>query len=195
MATIPTQRLLLRRFRPEDWADLYDYLSLPEVVRFEPYDVFTADEAKHEAARRSDDPAFWAVVLLGAPAIGTSSHAVAPDGTVIGNLWLSQGDSDTWELGYVFHSHYWGHGYATEACRAVMDHAFGAAKAHRVVAMVNPENEPSWRLLGRLGFRREGHLRQNIFFQRSADGEPLWQDTYEYGLLASEWSVPDGVQR
>jgi len=53
--------------------------------------------------------------------------------------------------------------------------------------MCNPENERSWRLLERLGMRREGNLRKNIFFFRNEQGEPLWQDTYEYGLLREEW--------
>ncbi len=35
--------------------------------------------------------------------------------------------------------------------------------------------------------RREGNLRKNIFFFRNEQGEPLWQDTYEYGLLREEW--------
>ena len=55
---------------------------------------------------------------------------------------------------------------------------------HRVVACCNPENTASWKLLEKIGFRREGLLRQNIFFRRSAAGEPLWIDTYVYAWLA-----------
>jgi len=69
----------------------------------------------------------------------------------------------------------------------LVDDAIQNQKARRVVAMCNPLNERSWRLLERLGMRREGHLIQNIYFKTDASGRPLWSDTYEYGLLACEW--------
>ncbi|MGC4152399.1 MAG: GNAT family protein [Propionicimonas sp.] len=78
-------------------------------------------------------------------------------------------------------------GCAREGCSAVIDHAVGDPKAHRLVAPCNPLNSASRRLLERLGFRREGHLRQNVFFRRDQEGRPIWQDTYEYVLLAHEW--------
>ena len=53
--------------------------------------------------------------------------------------------------------------------------------------MVNPLNTASWRLLERLGMRREGYLMQNIVFHRDEEGQPLWQDTYAYAMLAEEW--------
>ena len=53
--------------------------------------------------------------------------------------------------------------------------------------MCNPKNVQSWRLLERLRLRREGTLLQNIFFKRDAEGKPIWCDTYEYGILKSEW--------
>ena len=56
---IETKRLLLRPFTAADGEDLYSYLSDPEVVRFEPYDVFTKADAEKEAARRAGDPNFF----------------------------------------------------------------------------------------------------------------------------------------
>lgn len=58
----------------------------------------------------------------------------------------------------------------------------------RVVAMCNPENISSWKLLERLKMRRKGHLLKNIYFKVDENGEPIWIDTYEYGILADEWS-------
>ena len=58
-----------------------------------------------------------------------------------------------------------------------------AMGAHRVIAQCNPANIASWRVLEEIGFVREGHLRRNIFFRVDGDGRPLWQDTFEYGLL------------
>ena len=57
----------------------------------------------------------------------------------------------------------------------------------KVVSMCNPENESSWKLLERVGMKREGHLRKNIFFFTDNEGNPIWQDTYEYGILKEEF--------
>lgn len=169
-----TERLLIRRFTPDDWQDLYAYLSQETVVKYEPYEVFTEDLSKQEAIRRSGDNNFWAVCLKDC-------------GKLIGNLYLSKQEFDTWELGYVFNLDYHGKGYATEAARTVVNDIFKNHNARRVIAMCNPLNEPSWKLLERLGMRREGHLHQNIYFKKNPTGCPIWQDTYEYGILAEEW--------
>ena len=77
-------------------------------------------------------------------------------------------------------------GYGAEAAGARVRQALTADGMHRVVAHCNPQNTASWRLLERIGFRREGLHRQDIFFRRGAAGEPLWTDTYVYALLAAE---------
>lgn len=175
---IETKRLTIRRFAPEDWRDLYEYLSDPEVVFYEPYGVFTEEQCRAEAKRRAGDEAFWAVCLK-------------ESGKLIGNIYLSERAYDTWELGYVFNLKYQGRGYATESARAVVDYAVRACGARRIIATCNPENDKSWKLLERLSLRREGHLRQNIYFRTDGDCRPIWQDTYEYGILSSEWNSFD----
>lgn len=170
-----TQRLVLRPFTKEDGPGLYGYLSDPETVRFEPYDPFTREQAEEAARRRACDPAFWAVCDT--------------EGRLLGNLYFAPGEFDTWELGYVFGRANWGQGYATEAAQALLCHGFANMGVRRVTACCNPENARSWRLLERLGLRREGHLKKNVFFFQDGQGQPLWQDTYEYGVLREEWET------
>jgi RimJ/RimL family protein N-acetyltransferase len=174
MDIIMTERITVRKFEESDWKDLYEYLSDENVVKFEPYEVFSEEDAKREAMNRSKNECFYAVCLL-------------ETGKLIGNLYLSQGEFDTWELGYVFNRNYWGNGYAMESAKALMDTAFTQFGARRIVAMCNPLNDHSWKLLERLGMRREGWLLQNIYFKKDSEGNPLWSDTYEYGILKSEW--------
>jgi len=169
-----TNRLLIRRFVPDDWRDLYEYLSQETVVKYEPYGIFSEEASIQEAARRAADSDFWAVCLK-------------EDGKLIGNIYLSKQEFDTWELGYVFNADFQGVGYATEAAQALVDYVFRNENARRVVAMCNPLNEPSWKLLERLKMRREGHLLENIYFKKDQDGHPIWQDTYEYAVLFTEW--------
>ncbi|MFA9375999.1 MAG: GNAT family N-acetyltransferase [Lachnotalea sp.] len=169
---IETERLLIRYFKESDANDLFEYLSKEDVVRFEPYAPYTYDEAISEAKRRAENKNFYAVVLK--------------TGKVIGNLYLAQGEFDTWELGYVFNSDFWGNGYALESAKELITYAFEKCGARRIIAMCNPLNQSSWKLLEHLTFRREGKLIKNIYFFKDACGNPIWQDTYEYGLLKEE---------
>jgi RimJ/RimL family protein N-acetyltransferase len=89
---------------------------------------------------------------------------------------------DSVELGYLLARAYWKQGYAREACRAAVSHLFGQG-VHRIYAECDPENEASWYLLERLGFEREAHLKQNVFFWKDGHGNPIWKDTYIYGKL------------
>ncbi|HYE95938.1 MAG TPA: GNAT family protein [Rubricoccaceae bacterium] len=84
------------------------------------------------------------------------------------------------ELGYILGREHWGQGLAAEAVSAVLRFAFGPMGLHRVEADVDPENEPSIRLLERLGFTREGFLRDRWW----PYGEP--RHTLLFGLLKPE---------
>lgn len=177
MEILKTERLIIRRFLPEDWKDLYEYLSKEEVVKFEPYEVFSEEASKAEAIQRSKQDIFWAVCLK-------------ENNKLIGNIYFNQqepNEINTWELGYVFNSAYWGKGYASESCSRILKYGFEQLNVYRVVAMCNPENTASWKLMERLNMRREGQLKKNIFFKRDEAGNPIWNDTYEYAVLAEEW--------
>lgn len=176
MCTLETDRLIIRRFCIDDWKDLYEYLSQEAVVKYEPYDVYSEDECKAEAVNRSKNNAFWAVCLK-------------ENNKMIGNIYFEQQEPEeffTWEIGYVFNPAFHGRGYATESCRKIMDYAFKHLNAHRIIALCNPENQPSWKLMERLNMRKEGHLHKNVYFKYDKQGEPIWVDTYEYAILADE---------
>jgi RimJ/RimL family protein N-acetyltransferase len=59
------------------------------------------------------------------------------------------------ELGYALGKAFWGQGYATEAARAIVQYGFEQPNVSRIFAVVFQENEPSWRILKRLGFEYE----------------------------------------
>lgn len=183
MTELHTDRLYVRRFLPEDWSDLYEYLSKPEVVRYEPYEAYTVEDCVEAAKERSTEEKnrFWAVCLN-------------ETNKMIGHLYFSQEEPEefnTWELGYVFNPAFYGQGYATEACECILKYGFEEKRAHRIIAGVNVINKASWRVLERLKMRREGHSLQNVFFKRNEKGEPIWNDSYQYGILFSEYSKTD----
>ena len=111
---------------------------------------------------------------------------------MIGNIYCGARDFAAKEVGYIINKNYQRHGYALEALSAVVRSAFREG-AHRVYAECDPRNTASWKLLERLGFRREAQLRQNIYFRKDADGAPIWKDTCIYAILESE--APDKLIR
>jgi len=88
------------------------------------------------------------------------------------------------ELGFVLDPAHTGHGYATEAVRELLRHCFQDVGLHRVTANCFLDNDASWRLLERVGMRRELHaVRESL--HRSGQ----WLDTVGYALLEEEWSA------
>ena len=166
-----TDRLILRRYRETDLDDLYEYLSDPKVVAYEPYRAMGLEEVKENLAWRISTEEMIAVELK-------------ETGKMIGNVYLGKRDFDSLELGYVFNAAYWGKGYARESCEALTEKAFREG-THRIFAECDPRNENSWRLLERMGFEREAHFRENVSFWKDEAGKPIWKDTYVYAKRGS----------
>ncbi|WP_411137569.1 GNAT family N-acetyltransferase [Streptomyces sp. C10] len=186
---IRTERLDLRPVTDDDFAAIHAYQRLPEVCRYlywGPHDeaasrASVADKATRTTLRASGDFLQLAVVVRD----GGTSHALKAmgAGTLVGDVtfvWNSR-EHRQGGIGYVFHPAHAGHGYATEASRALLKLGFEELKLHRIQAELDGRNTASARLLERLGMRREGHLRENEFL----DGE--WSDEVIYAMLAREW--------
>lgn len=86
------------------------------------------------------------------------------------------------EIGYCLDPRFTGHGYATEAVAEVLRYCFEDLAVHRIVANCFAANEMSWRLMERLGMRREIHAVADSL-HRSGQ----WLDSFGYALLADEW--------
>lgn len=164
-----TERLILRRYKEDDLQDLFEYLSDMKVVEYEPYKPMTIDETKENLEWRVGTDEMIAVELK-------SSRKM------IGNVYIGKRDFEALEIGYVFNRNYWGNGYAAESCKALMERAFSEG-IHRIYAECDPDNKSSWKLFETLGFRREAHLRQNVYFWKDENDKPIWKDTYVYAKL------------
>lgn len=169
---IETERLILRRYQAGDLQDLYEYLSNPNVVAFEPYRPMTLEAVRENLAWRISTDEMIAVELK-------------TTGKMIGNVYLGKRDCDSLEIGFVFNDRYWNQGYAYESCKKLIESAF-ANGIHRIYAECDCGNQNSWRLLERLGFSKEGHLKQNVYFWKDSRGRPIWKDTFLYALLSSD---------
>jgi RimJ/RimL family protein N-acetyltransferase len=170
---IETNRLIIRNFHPSDFEDLYDYLSCDEVYEFEPGEPVSIEQAKQLSVGRSAGSDFFAVVLKQLE-------------KMIGHLYFAQVEPKrllTWELGYIFNPEYQRKGYGSEAAIALVDYAFTNKSIHRIMARCSVENTASWKMLEKAGFIREGYFRKYGFVHRDADGNPIWDDVYEYSKV------------
>ncbi len=173
---IQTPRLIIRPFQEQDCNSLFEYLSDPGIYKYEPGEPITMDEARKLTLERSKSTIFWAVELRDTQ-------------KMVGHLYFQQTEPLeflTWELGYIFNPRYQNKGYATESATALIRYGFDHWGIHRVIAHCNPENIASWKVLEKIGMRREGHFRSNIFFKTNGDGSPVWVDTCEYAILKEE---------
>ncbi len=178
LPTINARRVSLRWVSEEDVDALYRIFSNTEVMRYwstppladrnaavellhEIHDGFRLQTSlKWGIARRTDDAL-----------IGT---------TTLFNLDL---DNHRAEIGYGLDRVHWGKGYMQEALQALLVYAFEELGLHRIEADVDPRNSASIKTVERLGFQREGYLRERW----QVNGEI--QDTIFFGLLRPEWEA------
>jgi RimJ/RimL family protein N-acetyltransferase len=172
---IKTGRLLLRRFMEQDVADMLDYLAHASVARATPEIEATEAglrryiEMQNSYAPFEQDKCFDLAIerLI--------------DGKVMGMLTLIRRKHSQAEIGYALGIDYRRRGYATEAAEGLMEYAFSSLGLHRIQATTSADNPDSYKVMERLGMRREGHLREATI----RDGE--WVDQLIYGILEQEW--------
>jgi [ribosomal protein S5]-alanine N-acetyltransferase len=178
---IESERLLLRLAAESDLPALLEVNSNEEVTALLPY-------ARWESMA---DAEAWLRRMQGIQGTGLAlqfvvvSHAT---GSAIGTCLLFRFEerSARAELGYVLGRPYWGQGLMREALEALVGCAFADMGLRRLEAEVDTRNGSSARLLQRLGFTKEGLLRQRWV----AKGEA--RDVEMYGLLRSEWPRDEG---
>jgi len=172
---ITTERLVLRRFTYDDVADLLECVSDPSFARATPEIEATENGVRAYIDMQNGLEPFEPDRCF------DLAIAHKGDGQVVGLLTLVRQAHDQAEIGYALGIAHRGQGYATEAARALLAYSFTALDLHRVQATTSPTNRGSWRVMERLGMRREGRLREAAF------QEGAWSDTLIYGILASEF--------
>lgn len=178
LSTLSGERFQVRELGDDDLPALLAIWGDPEVMRFmgRPPLAELADAALFlsdvRRGVRQGTLFEWGVApLAGGPAIGTVA--------LTGLDWQHRRG----EIGFALAREHWGRGVMSEAVPLLLDHAFGELRLHRVEADVDPRNAASLRLLERLGFVREGLLRERYLVADEA------QDAVFLGLLAREWAA------
>ena len=175
---LTTERLSLRPFMRGDVDAVFSYRGREDVARYLFDPPLSRDECALAIQQRTGQSSFVDEgdrIVLAVDLLET--------GQLIGEvslIWRSV-EARQGELGWIFHPDHHGRGYASEATRALLDLGFGLADLHRIYARCDARNEPSWRLMERLGMRREAHFRQHALFKGG------WDDEFYYAMLRAEW--------
>lgn len=173
-----SDRLRLREVRDDDAPALFAIHSNPQVMRYWSYPAWTElAQAEQKVAdiqrqRRELDILVWAIADAASDQLIGTSAMFALD--------LAQGRA---EIGYSLHAEWQRRGLAAEALRLILQYAFEELQLRRVEADADPRNEASWRLLEKLGFVREGLLRERW----NVNDEIC--DTAFYGLLRRDFKA------
>ena len=179
---IRTTRLLLRPLTGADTNALLAYRSIPELCRYVPFEPMTREVILDRIANQ------WANTELTDEGQSlTLGVELAATGELIGDVvlfWHSREHAGG-ELGYVLNPAFGGHGYATEAARAMLGLGFDDLGLHRIVARIEERNVASAQVCRRLGMREEARLVQNEMFK----GE--WSTEVDFAMLAAEWPTPE----
>lgn len=173
---LDTARLRLRTIQRSDLEQIYLLHSDSRAMRYwsfapwsEPQQALDWFEQRRRMGER-EEVWPWAVTLAGVDEL-----------IGIVTLFAVNRGSQRAETGYQLHPSRWGRGYAREALGAVLDYGFDALDLRRIEADIDPRNEASCRLAERIGFQREGYLRERW----RVNGEIA--DTALYGLLRRDF--------
>lgn len=169
------QDVLLRDFRHGDAAAALRVVGDDAVTRWLSFDsrdhvgVQAMLDAAIERAQQEPRTEFYLAVAI--PAMDD----------LIGFARLAYAGVKAGKLGYAIRADQWGHGYATDAARTLIDFGFGQLGLHRISAAIGPDNTASIKLVERLGMSPEGRIRDHVFTNGA------WRDSVLYSVLAHEW--------
>lgn len=179
--TLTTPRLLLRETAPHDVDAVFEMESDPVAMRYwSRPPMKERSEAEAAVAR--------AMRLFGDRAGIRWAVCSRSEDTMLGHcsLFAFNEQCGRAEIGYGLLRRHWGQGLMQEALTAVLDHAFGPLALRRIEADIDPRNAASVRALERLGFSREGLLRERWVVAGEIS------DSVLMGLLAREWQSRTG---
>jgi RimJ/RimL family protein N-acetyltransferase len=174
---LQTPRLRLRRLRQGDAPAVCAYRALPEVARFQSWELYGLADAEELIASQERTPVDTAGSWL---QLGLT---LAESGELVGDcgIHFPPGDDRQVELGITLSPEHQGSGLAAEVIECVLKYVFDALGKHRVWAVTDAENDAAARLFRRRGFRQEAHFVEHLWFKGR------WGSEFVFALLRREW--------
>ncbi len=180
MKTLQTKSLLLRKFTTDDFNAVHSYASNRENIIYMMWGPNTEKDTQdyiNIAISQSEE----------VPCLNYQYAAILQEsGQLIGgcNLCIS---GDEGEIGWILHMDYWKQGYGTEMGKAMLQLGFDELSLHRILAHCNAENDGSYRVMEKIGMRREGFFIESR--PASKNSTQKYDDELSYAILQDEWET------
>ena len=178
---LESEKLIFRKFQQSDFSVVYDWLSNFENMKYRS----SEPKSETEAHAYLD----WAIQCAEEENCINFRYAVVLKETdeLIGSCELYYTDRDPAELAWELHRHYWRKGYGTEIGNTLLKLAFETLGLRRVIADCNTLNVGSWRIMEKIGMRREAHFVK--MYRGNSMLDHSWCDKYQYAILKEEWDT------
>jgi len=175
-----TKRLIIRPVCIGDKESMFNYRSDPETNQYLSLIPHTIDDVEDFIRKTSSSinvPGTWFQLVI----------IEQVTNQLIGDIGIHFLDTDPEnkqvEIGYTLDKRFRGNGYVTEALSLIIYYLIHSLGKHRIIASIDPANIDSIRLVERLGFRKEAHFIESLFFHGR------WVDDLVYAILAKEWQA------
>ncbi|MBD2518437.1 GNAT family N-acetyltransferase [Nostoc sp. FACHB-973] len=180
---LETNRLLMREFVESDSQAVFAYQSNPLYLLYSHWTHRTENDVcefiQMFITQQKEQPRtkFQLAVVL------------KEENRLIGNCGIRINDSKLGEanIGYELNPEYWRQGYATEAAQAILKFGFEELKMHRIWSWCIAENIASFKVLEKIGMRREGHMQEKELIKGK------WYDSFIYAILETEWKISQSI--
>ena len=174
---LESERLIYRKLNEDDFPIVFDWVSNTENMKYR-------EGPLNESQARGY--LNWMIDNTNTENLVDFNYAVArkSDNKLIGSVHLLH-LPDNPEAGWTLHRDYWRQGYGTEMGRTMLKLGFDVFNFRRIIAICDAGNEGSYKIMERIGMRREA------YFVKSKKGNSMlnqeWRDEVLYAILRDEW--------
>ena len=181
---LESERLIYRKFSHDDFSVVYDWLGNAENMKY-----------RREMSSESETHDYLNWVISNAEAEDCINYEYAVvlkiNNSLIGMGCLIHLPDDP-EIGWTVHRNYWRQGYGTEIGKTMLKLGFDTLNLRRIIAGCNARNQGSYKIMEKIGMRREAH------FIKAQQGNSVlnyeWCDRFQYAILQEEWITAKGTK-
>jgi RimJ/RimL family protein N-acetyltransferase len=171
---VEIDNITIRQFEKSDLQTFASYRAIPEVAQYQSWSDYTYDDAiklyDSMQGHTLGEVGQWFQLAIA----DKQSHKL------LGDLAIHFIDDQQVEVGFTLAPENQGKGIGSKSLSAFIDHLFNTMNKYRIIATTDCDNHAAYKLLERVGFRREAHFVNNIFFKGQ------WGSEYQYALLKSD---------
>ena len=179
---LESERLIYRKFKHDDFPVVFDWLGDPDNMKYRMGEPRTESEAREYLE--------WTISNADVEEKNRESYEFAvvlkSDGSLIGNCGFFN-IPDFPEAHWTLHRNYWRRGYGTEIGKTMLRFGFDTLNFRRIIAGCNARNTGSYKIMEKIGMRREAH------FVKAQQGNSAlnfeWCDRFQYAILKEEWEA------